>query len=87
MDQEPAPKMTRLDVRRAPATRERGAAFERFSRAVDGPMTVLALAMIPLLIVPLIVDLSPGMDRTFVAVDYLVWAAFTIEYAVKSVRG
>jgi hypothetical protein len=28
-------------------TGNRAEAFERFSRAVDGPMTVLALAMIP----------------------------------------
>jgi voltage-gated potassium channel len=83
MEQEPAPTTTRLDVRRARAARERGEAFERFSRMVDGPMTILALAMIPLLIVPLMVTLPPAMDRTFVAVDYLIWAAFTIEYAVK----
>lgn len=58
-------------------------AFQRFSRTVDGPMMVLALAMIPLIVVPLVVDLSPGQDRAFLAVDYLIWAAFAIEYAVK----
>jgi voltage-gated potassium channel len=44
---------------------------------------VLALAMIPLIVVPLVVDLPPSLDRAFVAVDYLVWAAFAVEYAVK----
>jgi voltage-gated potassium channel len=63
--------------------RDRGEAFERFSRAVDGPMMILALAMVPLIVVPLIVDLSPGMDRAFLAIDYLVWAAFAVEYVVK----
>src|SRR5574341_1734571 len=63
--------------------RNREEAFQRFSRIVDGPMMVLALAMIPLIVVPLVVDLPPSLDRAFVAVDYLVWAAFAVEYAVK----
>ena len=75
--------MTRPDNQRERVSRDRGAAFERFSRAVDGPMMILALAMIPLIVVPLIMDLSPGMDRTLVAIDYLIWAAFTVEYVVK----
>jgi voltage-gated potassium channel len=65
------------------ATTHRGEASERFSRAVDGPMMVLALAMIPLIIVPLVVDLSPSVDRALLAIDYLVWAAFAVEYVVK----
>jgi voltage-gated potassium channel len=64
-------------------TTDRGQAFERFSRAVDGPMMVLALAMIPLIIVPLVVNLSPSVDRALLAIDYLVWAAFAVEYVVK----
>jgi voltage-gated potassium channel len=63
--------------------RDRGAAFEQFSRAVDGPMTVLAFVMIPLIIVPLVVQLSPSTDRALLAIDYLVWAAFAVEYVVK----
>jgi hypothetical protein len=39
--------------------RDRGEAFERFSRAVDGPLTVLALVLVPLIVLPLVVDLSP----------------------------
>src|SRR6266545_2226512 len=46
-------------------------------------MMILALAMIPLIVVPLIMDLSPGLDRALVAIDYLVWAAFTVEYVIK----
>lgn len=63
--------------------KDRGEAFQRFSRAIDGPMMVLALAMIPLIVVPLVVDLSLGLDRTLLAVDYLIWAAFAVEYVVK----
>jgi voltage-gated potassium channel len=62
---------------------DRVTAFERFSRAVDGPMMVLALAMIPLIVVPLVYDLSPAANGAFLAVDYLVWAAFAVEYVIK----
>ena len=63
--------------------RDRGAAFERFSRAVDGPLTVLALAMIPLIVLPLVVDLAPGTETAVLAIDYLIWAVFAAEYASK----
>ena len=63
--------------------RDRGAAFERFSRAVDGPLTVLALAMIPLIVLPLVMDLSPGPESAVLAIDYLIWAVFAAEYAIK----
>jgi voltage-gated potassium channel len=64
-------------------TRSREEAFERFSRTVDGPMMVLALAMLPLLIVPLVIDLARSTQRTLLAIDYLLWAAFAVEYVVK----
>jgi voltage-gated potassium channel len=63
--------------------KDRPAAFERFSRAVDGPMMVLALAMIPLIVVPLVADLSPVTERAVLAVDYLLWAVFAAEYGIK----
>jgi voltage-gated potassium channel len=65
------------------SVKDRGEAFQWFSRAVDGPMTVLALAMVPLIVVPLVVELSPAQARAVLAVDYLIWAAFAIEYVVK----
>jgi voltage-gated potassium channel len=63
--------------------RDRGEAFERFSRAVDGPLTVLALVMIPLIVLPLVMDLSPGTESAFLAIDYLIWAVFAAEYVIK----
>jgi voltage-gated potassium channel len=63
--------------------RDRGEAFERFSRAVDGPLTVLALVLIPLIVLPLVMDLSPGTESEFLAIDYLIWAVFAAEYAIK----
>ena len=63
--------------------RDRAAAFERFSRAVDGPMMVLALAMIPLIVVPLVLDLSPATERALLSIDYVLWAVFAAEYGIK----
>jgi voltage-gated potassium channel len=63
--------------------RDRAEAFERFSRAVDGPLTILALVMVPLIVLPLVVDLSPGTESAFLAIDYLIWAVFAAEYAIK----
>jgi voltage-gated potassium channel len=63
--------------------RDRGVAFERFSRAVDGPLTILALVMVPLIVLPLVTDLSPATESVFLAIDYVIWAAFAAEYAIK----
>jgi voltage-gated potassium channel len=63
--------------------RDRAEAFERFSHAVDGPLTVLALVLIPLIVLPLVMDLSPGTESAFLAIDYLIWAVFAAEYAIK----
>ncbi len=58
-------------------------AYERFSAAVDLPMMVLALVWLPVLVVPFVIRLSPGLTVTFEDVDYAVWAAFVVEYLVK----
>jgi voltage-gated potassium channel len=58
-------------------------AYDRFSAAVELPLTVLAVLWLPVLVVPLAVHLRPGVADTFEAVDYFVWAAFAVEYLVK----
>lgn len=61
----------------------RQAALERFERVTEVPLVALALAMIPLLLVPAVVDLSPT-GRTVVAVlNLVIWAAFAIELVVR----
>lgn len=52
---------------------ERQDAFDRFSRIVDGPLMALALLMVPLLVVPFVVELSEDTERIFLALDYLIW--------------
>ena len=44
---------------------------------------VLSLAMVPLLIIPIAIDLSRRTETIFLAVDYLIWAIFAVEYALK----
>jgi voltage-gated potassium channel len=58
-------------------------AYDRFSAAVALPLTVLALAWLPILIVPIVAHLPAGIAAVFDAIDYLVWAAFAVEYGVK----
>lgn len=62
---------------------DRGKAYEAFSRAVDGPMTVLALLMVPILLVPLVVNLSSSLQGDLDAAGYVIWALFTVEYLAK----
>ena len=61
----------------------RQSALERFENAVELPLLVLALAMVPLLVLPLVLDLPSGVETTFVALDWFIWAAFAFEYVVR----
>jgi voltage-gated potassium channel len=63
----------------------RQSALERFESAVELPLLVLALAMVPLLVLPLVLDLPSGVETTFVALDWFIWAAFAFEYVVRLV--
>ena len=58
-------------------------AYDRFSAAVELPLTVLALLWLPVLVVPLVVHLRADIADTFLGIDYFVWAAFVVEYLVK----
>ena len=57
--------------------------LQRFERAVELPLLVLALAMIPLLVLPLVLDLPSGVETAFIAADWFIWAAFAFEYVVR----
>jgi voltage-gated potassium channel len=60
-----------------------GEALERFERATALPMLVLALAIIPLLVIPLTVDLSPAMTNTLEVIGWMIWAVFAAEYGIR----
>jgi voltage-gated potassium channel len=61
----------------------RQAALERFERATELPLLILALAMIPLILVPLVVELDGAAEDAVIAADWFIWAAFAFEYVVR----
>jgi voltage-gated potassium channel len=63
--------------------RDRQAALRRFEAAVELPLVIMAIAMVPLLVVPLLVDLPEAVEAALLAADWLIWAAFAFEYAVR----
>lgn len=58
-------------------------ALERFERQTAWPMLVLSLAIVPLLVIPLVADLSASAERTFFALDWLLWGLFAVEYGIR----
>jgi voltage-gated potassium channel len=48
------------------------------------PLLVLALAMIPLVVLPFVLDLSPGVEDTFFALDWFIWAVFAADLGVRT---
>jgi voltage-gated potassium channel len=61
----------------------RQAALERFERATELPLLILALAMIPLILVPLVVDLDGAAEAAVIGADWFIWAVFAFEYIVR----
>jgi voltage-gated potassium channel len=66
-----------------PAWRQQ--AFDRFSATVELPMLVLTLVMVPILIIPFVADLAPGLESLLLSIDYFIWAIFAVEYLVRLV--
>jgi voltage-gated potassium channel len=58
-------------------------ALDRFERQTAWPMLVLSLAIIPLLIVPLLVELPPNVETLFFTLDWFIWATFAVEYGIR----
>ena len=58
-------------------------AYNRFSTAVDLPLTVLSLLWLPILIAPLVLHLSVSVTDAFDGIDYVIWAVFVVEYLAK----
>lgn len=58
-------------------------ALERFEHRTAWLMLLLSLGILPLLIIPMVTELSPATQTTFYALDWIIWAAFVIEYAIR----
>ena len=70
-----------------PSTREPrandGSALERFESQTALPMLVLAIAIIPLLLIPLLTEVSGATKTAIVAAEWFIWAAFALEYMIR----
>ena len=69
--------------KQATDTAHREELLHRVERITELPLLVLAFAMIPLLIGPLLWELSPKEETTFMTLDYFVWALFAVDLAIK----
>ena len=56
---------------------------QRFNDAIDVPMLVLSLALIPILILPVLTPLPPAAESSLDLVEWMIWAAFTFEYVAN----
>jgi voltage-gated potassium channel len=58
-------------------------ALSRFERATAWPLLIMALAIIPIIVLPLVVDLSSAAQASLTAADWMIWATFAIEYSIR----
>jgi len=77
--------MKKLPSLHAPDVSRREELLHHIERLTELPLLVLAFAMIPLLVGPLLWDLSPGEEATFIALDTFVWVLFAVDLGVKVV--
>ena len=57
-------------------------AYVKAERALTLPLLILSLAMIPVLLLPVVVHLSPGWIEALDTLDYIIWGAFVLEYVL-----
>lgn len=65
------------------APEEREAKLERIERLTELPLLLLAFVMIPVLLGPILWDLSARDAALFRALDVFIWATFAADYAIK----
>jgi voltage-gated potassium channel len=52
-------------------------------RATEVPLLLLAMAMVPLLLIPVFGHLSEGAEQATLALDWTIWALFAVDFAAK----
>jgi len=77
--------MKKLPRMHAPNVSQREALLHRIERLTELPLLVLAFAMIPLLIGPLLWNLSPEEETVFITLDTFIWALFAVDLGIKVV--
>ena len=58
--------------------------LERFERLTAWPSLILALASLPLILVPFAWHLAPSTEATFLALEWFIWSYFALEYLIRS---
>ncbi len=76
-------KMGKISNNKGAAFIHREELVNRLERITELPLLVLSFVMIPLLIGPLLWELSPGEETTFLVLDYFIWALFAVDLIVK----
>jgi voltage-gated potassium channel len=76
-------KMGKLSGKREVDTTRREELVHRIERITELPLLVLAFVMIPLLIGPLLWEMSPGEENTFLILNYFIWALFAVDLIIK----
>ena len=75
--------MSKLPRKEMLTTSYREELLHRIERITEMPLLILAFAMIPLLIGPMLWELSPREESTFMVLDYFIWAIFAIDLIIK----
>jgi voltage-gated potassium channel len=57
--------------------------YDRYAQFSEAPMTALAVAMIPVLLIPLVRPVHGTVAASFDAADDLIWALFGVDYSVR----
>lgn len=65
-------------------SRRRAELLAKFERATEWPLTLLALAMIPILAVPLLTTVSGQIDAALEGSLWVIWAIFAADLTIRT---
>ncbi len=57
--------------------------LRRLERATELPLLLLAIALVPLLVVPAVADVPEPWDDVILMADWFIWAAFAVDFLLK----
>jgi len=75
--------MPKLPTKEISTASRREELLHRIERITEMPLLILSFVMIPLLIGPIIWELSPQEESTFLILDYFIWALFAVDLIIK----
>lgn len=64
-------------------TTRRAEILDRFERATEAPLLVLAILMVPLLLAPWLFDLPDQVEASLLVLDWMIWGCFAFEFVVR----